>query len=127
MNLLIIKNLHLFCAVTSYALFFLRGLWSLNESAIMRRRWIKIVPHLIDTLLLGSAIMLAYGIGQYPFHDAWLTAKAGALLLYIALGSIALKYGKNKSQRCQAWLAAQLVFAFIVLVALNHSRIIISY
>lgn len=127
MNLLIIKNLHLTCAATSYVLFVLRGLWSLNESPIMQQRWIKIVPHLIDTLLLGTAILLAYGIGQYPIHDTWLTAKASALLLYIALGSVALKYGKNKSQRRYAWLAAQLVFTFIVLVALNHPRVIISY
>ena len=87
----------------------------------MRQRWIKIVPHVVDTVLLASALGLAYTIGQYPLVDAWLTAKFFALLLYIGLGSVALKHGTSKGVRQAAWLGALAVFAYIVLVAITHN------
>lgn len=121
MSFIILKTIHISCAATSYTLFFLRGIWSLNDSEIMRQRWIKIVPHFVDTLLLVTAIALAFTIGQYPFVDSWLTAKVVALLFYIGLGFIALKYARNKTQQFCIWLAAQAVFAYIVLVAINHN------
>ena len=121
MNFLTLKAIHVSCAVISLALFFLRGIWSFNGSPIMRQRWIKVVPHIVDTLLLASALALAFTIEQYPFVDAWLTAKFFGLLLYIILGSVALKYGKTRNIRIAAWLAAQVVFAYIVLVATHHS------
>ena len=117
----LLKTLHISCAVLSYTLFFLRGIWSLNGSPVMRQRWVRIVPHLIDTVLLGSAVALAFSIQRYPFVDSWLTAKVLALLIYIGLGFVALKYGRDKVTRFSAWLAAQAVFLYIVLVALYHS------
>jgi uncharacterized membrane protein SirB2 len=108
----------------SYTLFFLRGIWMLNNSCIMQQRWIKIAPHLVDSLLILSAILLAYSIGQYPFHDTWLTVKFLTLLLYIWLGSIALHYGRTKVQRLLAWLTAQAVFACIVVIAIHHTPLI---
>lgn len=121
MSFMLLKHIHVSCAVISFALFFLRGIWSFNGSPIMRQRWVKIVPHAVDTLLLASALALAFTIQQYPLVDAWLTAKFFGLLLYIVLGSVALKYGKSKTIRMAAWLAAQVVFAYIVLVATNHN------
>lgn len=120
MSFLLLKGLHITCAFTSYTLFLLRGIWSFKSSPIMRQRWIKIVPHVVDTLLLGSAIALAFTLRQYPFVDAWLTAKVAGLLLYIALGSVALKNGNSRTLRVFTWLAAQAVFAYIVLVAIHH-------
>lgn len=121
MSFLTLKTLHISCAIGSYVLFFLRGIWSMNGSPVMRQSWIKVVPHIMDTLLLIFAIALAFSIHQYPFVDAWLTAKFFALLMYIGLGSVALKYGKSKTIRLSAWLAAQAVFAYIVLVAIYHN------
>ena len=86
----------------------------------MRQRWIKIVPHFVDTVLISSALGLAYAIEQYPFVDGWLTAKFFALVLHIILGSVAIKYGKTKNIRISAWLAAIAVFAYIVMVAMTH-------
>ncbi|MDD2915008.1 MAG: SirB2 family protein [Gallionella sp.] len=120
MSLLTLKAIHLSCAVGSYALFFMRGIWSFNGPPVMRQRWVKIVPHVVDTLLLASALALAFTLRQYPFIDTWLTAKFFALLLYIGLGSVALKHGKSKTIRISAWLAAQAAFIYIVLVAVNR-------
>jgi uncharacterized membrane protein SirB2 len=121
MSFLLLKTIHISSVAGSYLLFFLRGIWSLNGSAIMSQRWIKIVPHVVDTLLIFSAFALAFSIRQYPFVDAWLTAKIIALLLYIGLGFVALRYGRSKTVRLSAWIMAQLVFTYIVLVAINHN------
>ena len=123
MSFFVLKTIHVSCAALSFALFFLRGIWSFNGSTIMRQRWIKIVPHVVNTALLTSALGLAYTVGQYPLVDGWLTAKFFALLLYIGLGSVALKYGKTRRARQAAWLAAMAVFAYIVLVAVTHNPV----
>ena len=121
MNLILVKSIHITCVVLSYTLFFLRGVWLIQNSPRLHRRWVKIVPHVVDTTLLASAITLAIGIRQYPGVDAWLTAKVVGLLLYIGLGMVALRFGKTMRVRITAWVAAQLVFFYIVAVALTHS------
>lgn len=121
MNLLLVKNIHITCVAASYILFFLRGVWLIQGSSIMRQRWVKIVPHVTDTLLLASAITLAIGIRQYPGVDAWLTAKVAGLLLYIGFGMMAFRFGKTMRARISAWVAAQIVFFYIVAVALTHN------
>jgi uncharacterized membrane protein SirB2 len=92
----------------------------LRDSPRLRQRWIRIAPHVVDTLLLASAIMLAWQLGVSPLTAPWLAAKIAALLLYIVIGSIALKRGKTKRIRLGAWLTAQLIFIYIVSVAVTH-------
>jgi uncharacterized membrane protein SirB2 len=86
----------------------------------LQQRWVKVVPHVVDTLLLVCAVILVVWSGQYPFVQGWLTAKLLALIAYIVLGTIALKRGKTKSVRIGALVAAALVFAYIVKVALTR-------
>ena len=118
---LVLKHIHLTAVVLSFSLFFLRGLWMLADSPQLQKRWVKITPHVIDTILLASAIALAVLIHQYPFVDAWLTAKLIALVVYIGLGTIAIKRGRSKSVRVIAWIGALLTFGYIVAVALTHN------
>ena len=113
-----LKITHVSCVAISYVLFVLRGTWMMRESALLRRRWVKIVPHLVDTLLLASAVALAVMSHQYPLADGWLAAKVVGLLIYIGLGTVALKRGKTRRMRVMAWLAAQAVFFYIVAVAI---------
>lgn len=121
MNYMLLKHIHMSFAGISFTLFFLRGIWSFSDSAIMRQRWVKVAPHVADTLLLVSALMLAFTIQQYPFVNGWLTAKFFGLVLYIVLGSVALKRGRSRNIRISAWLAAMAVFGYIVLVARSHN------
>jgi uncharacterized membrane protein SirB2 len=120
MSYLAVKHLHVTCAALSGMLFLLRGIWMLQGSVLLQQRWVKIVPHVIDTLLLGSALVMVFWSAQYPFVQGWLTAKVFALIAYILLGTIALKRGKTKQVRLAAFLAALLVFAYIVKVALTR-------
>lgn len=126
MNYLAIKYIHITCAVLSGSLFLLRGYWMLVESDRLQRRWVKVVPHIVDTLLLTSALIMVFWSGQYPFVQLWLTAKVIALIVYIALGTIALKRGKTKAVRSGALLAAIVTFAYIVSVALTRQAMIFT-
>lgn len=120
MSFILLKILHLSCAAISYVLFFVRGIWSVRGSQKLQQRWVRITPHIVDTLLLGSAITLAWMLHVSPLTAPWLLAKIIALLLYIALGTIAIKRGKTRRVRLMAWLAAQLVFCYIVATAIAH-------
>jgi uncharacterized membrane protein SirB2 len=112
-----LKHLHMLCAVISITGFTLRGAWMLGDSAMLQKKWVKIAPHIVDTILLATAFAMAYQISLYPFTSGWLTAKFLGLLVYIALGMIALKRGKTKSVRATAFFAAIAVFAYITVVA----------
>lgn len=120
MNYLFVKHLHITFAVISGSFFLLRGLWMLLDSSMLQRRWVKVVPHVVDTLLLATALVMVFWSGQYPFVQAWLTAKVIALIVYIGLGTMALKRGRTKALRVSALLAALAVFAYIVAVALTR-------
>ena len=120
MNYTAIKDIHIACVVLSGSLFLLRGIWALRESAMLRQRWVKVVPHIIDTLLLASALTLVVRSGQYPFVPDWLTAKVLALILYIILGNVALKRGKTRTVRFRAFIGALVVFGYMVGVAVTR-------
>lgn len=115
------KYLHLSCITLSGLFFMLRVIWRQQQSPRLQQSWVKILPHGIDTLLLCSGILLAINLQQYPLVTAWLTAKFFALLMYIVLGTIALKRGKTANIRLMAAFGAITVFAYIIAVALTRS------
>lgn len=116
-----LKLIHIAAVVISGAFFFTRGIWMLLDSPRLQARWVKIAPHVVDTVLLVSALAYAWQIQQYPFVHDWLTAKVFGLVAYIVLGTIALKRGKTKAVRTTAWIAALFTFAYIVWVARTHT------
>jgi len=117
----ILKAVHVGSAILSIAGFVLRGVWMLQGSPLLKARAARILPHVVDTVLLVSAIALALRIAQYPFVHAWLSAKVLALLAYIVLGSIALKYGRSRRVRALSYGMALAVFLYIVAVAIARS------
>jgi uncharacterized membrane protein SirB2 len=121
MSYLALKHLHITCVVLSGLGFLVRGWWMLTESEWLKARLTKIFPHIVDTLLLGSALTMAYLSGQYPLAQGWLTAKLLGLLVYIVCGALALKRGKTKDARIVFLCLAVLSYAYIVSVALTRS------
>lgn len=126
MSYLFLKSIHISAVFLSGTLFFMRGRWMLRGSRRLQQTWVKVVPHIIDTVLLASAIALTLRIHQYPLTHNWLTAKVLGLLLYIALGMIALKRGRSRQVRLLAWLVALTVFLYIVAVAVTHHALIVT-
>ncbi len=115
-----LKALHVGAVVVSVTLFALRAaLKEAGSSAPDRLAW-RVVPQVVDTVLLGSAIALTLVLHQYPFTDAWLTAKVTALVAYVVLGTIALRRGRTRLQRRIALAGALVCVAYIVGTALHH-------
>ncbi len=116
-----LRTLHIACAYASITLFVLRHVLNLRGVNWRRSRALRIMPHVVDTVLLASAIALMIVTHQYPIANSWLTVKIVALLAYIGLGMIALKASDRPQSRRAAFLAAAIVFAFILSVARTHS------
>lgn len=118
---LALRNLHIACVVLSAAGFLLRGWWMFAASPLLGRRWVRVVPHLIDSVLLASAVALAVASGQYPLAQDWLTAKVVALVAYILCGTMALKRGRTRAVRSVFFVAALAILGYIVSVAMARS------
>jgi uncharacterized membrane protein SirB2 len=126
MNYLFVKHLHMSMAALSGSLFLLRGLWMLADSPVLQQRWARILPHVIDTALLVSALTLAVWSAQYPFVQSWLTVKVCVLVVYIVLGSIALKRGRSKPVRAAAYVGALAACGYIVGVAITKNPLLFT-
>jgi len=118
-----LKYMHVTCVVLSGTGFVLRGVWMMQGSPMLARRWVRVLPHVVDTVLLASAIALAVTIEQYPLAHGWLTAKVFGLIAYIVLGTIALKRGRTRGICVTAFCGALLAFAYIVAVAMTKSAL----
>lgn len=118
---LAVKYVHVTCVTLSVSGFLLRGLLRLGNSPMLQRRWVRILPHVNDSVLLAAALALTLITGQYPFVDAWVTAKVFGLISYIILGSLALKGAVTGPLRLASWLAALTMFGYVVSVALSRS------
>jgi len=112
-----IKDVHVATVLISISFFIVRFFWMVSGSKLLTIKPVKILPHINDTVLLISAIVLAVKIEQYPFVDHWLTVKVVALLAYIVIGTVALKRGKTKNARIAAGFIAIFIFIFMMSVA----------
>ena len=117
---LAVKGIHQTCALITFCLFVYRGAWIFTHLGIDRPRWMKILPHIIDSLLLASAIALVLITSQYPGEQAWLNAKILALVAYIGLGLYAFRFAKNRLAALAAWLLGIGVFIYIAAVAFTR-------
>ncbi len=116
-----IKFIHILCVILSGSLFTLRGLMMLARSPYTNHIVLRRLSWTIDTTLLVAALILITLLHQYPFVQAWLTVKVVLLVVYIVLGVFALKLGRTREVRLGFYVAALLVFAFIVSVARAHA------
>ncbi|MGI9245237.1 MAG: SirB2 family protein [Steroidobacteraceae bacterium] len=115
-----LRQAHIGLALLSVSLFTLRGLLMLAGSGRAQAAWLRFPSYAIDTLLLTAALMLTSVIHQYPFQAPWLTMKVILLVVYVVLGSIALKRGRTRRARIVAFAAALLTVGFLFSVARAH-------
>jgi uncharacterized membrane protein SirB2 len=117
---LIVKYIHVGSVILSFALFLLRGVLMFADAGWRRHPLLRIGPSVVDTVLLASAVTLAWLLEQYPFVHAWLTVKVFFLVVYIVLGSLALQRAPTMRLRGIFFGLAVLTFLFIVSVARAH-------
>ncbi|MFT5483818.1 MAG: putative membrane protein SirB2 [Halieaceae bacterium] len=117
----IVKMIHIAAVALSISGFLLRASLLLAGIDYRNNRLSRILPHVIDTILLGTAVGLAVMSSQYPLQQDWLSAKVLALLAYIVLGTWALKWARSPREKMLAMVTATLCFTYIVSVALTRS------
>lgn len=115
-----IRWVHIGAVIASGSLFALRG-----AGVLAGARWpmwapLRYLTYTVDTVLLTAALMLVTILHQYPFVQAWLTVKVLLLVVYIVLGTFALKRARTPAGRALFYCAALAVFLFIASVARAH-------
>ena len=118
-----IKLLHIAAVALSGGLVFIRGLGRAADAPWAMAAPLRYLSYAIDTVLLGAAIALSVIVQQYPFVHGWLTAKVVLLVVYIVLGTFALKRGRTRAIRVVCWLAALGVFALILSIARHRDAL----
>ena len=116
-----IKLIHVACVLLSGSLFTMRGLLMLKGTNHANHPALARLSYVVDSTLLAAAILLTIIIHQYPFVQAWLTAKVLLLPVYIVLGIFALRRGKTRWSRTGFFAAALGVYGFIISVAVMHN------
>lgn len=121
MNYLLLRHLHTSMAVLTISGFMLRGYWMLTGSEKLQQRLTRVLPHIVDTIFLASGIAMLVVASLNPFSQSWLVAKFAGLLLYILLGTVALRRGSTPQIRSLAFVAALSMYAYVIGVALSKS------
>ena len=122
----ILKTIHLITLTITISGFVVRGIWMMQASPLLDAKLVKVLPHINDTLLFGSALGAAALLGQYPFVNDWLTAKVFGALAYIVLGAFALHYAPTRRARIACFAGALLCFAYVVSVAVTKNPLLIA-
>lgn len=117
----VVKTAHVTCALVAYLLFFSRGYWMFSNPERLEAAWVRVVPHVVDSLLLVSAIGLVVVTHQYPGALTWLNVKIVCLFLYIGLGMAAFRFCQTRRSKFIAWALAQAVFLYIAVVAVTRT------
>ena len=112
-----VKNLHMAAVGLSIVFFIIRAYWSVTGSALLQLRPVRIVPHVVDSVLLVCGVILAVMIGP---AQPWILTKIVLLVAYIGVGTIAIKRGRTRATRLVAALPAIAIFLYIVGVAIRH-------
>jgi uncharacterized membrane protein SirB2 len=116
-----IKLLHVTCALASVSVFGLRGVLRLAaHEARAQHALLRYASYAIDTTLLSAALLLLTILPGAVFANHWLGVKLGLLVLYIALGHLALQRAPTRAARAGLLLAALAVFGLMLGIARAH-------
>ena len=118
---LTLRSIHIACVVVTAGGSVLRGVWMLRASPLLDHPVTRTLPHVNDSLLLFAGIGMSWIAQLNPLHHSWMMAKLGGLLIYIVLGSIALRRGRTKRIRSLAFGGALVALCYIVAVALARN------
>ena|SRR6187402_1189558 len=121
MDYFTVKLVHQVAVALSLTGFFVRGAASLGGASWVQGRAAKSLPHLVDTVLLVSALTLAWMLRLTLGNAPWLLAKIVGLVVYVGLGVVALRPGRPNAVRAAAWVGALATAGWIVSVALTKS------
>lgn len=101
-----LRQIHITCALATGMLFTIRGIWMITGSPKLKTPVMRVAPHIIDTVLLATALAMLAASGLNPLQHPWLLAKIIALVFYIGFGLAAFRFGRTRGEKIAAWLVA---------------------
>lgn len=121
----IIKAIHISSAILSISLFLLRSYWLINYSNMLTKKTMKLLPHIVDSILLTSAFMMIY-IERIPLGagNPWITSKVVAVIFYILIGLYIFRFSKNDCQKYIALVINVLLYIYIISTAITKNPIL---
>ena len=111
-----LKNVHVLLAVVTGLGFLMRSVWAFTAPDRLQQKWVRIAPHVIDTLLLLAGVVLVINLSM-SFTDSWLVAKLVGLIAYIGFGVMTLR--GSGTVRAVGFVCALLCLGYIFAVALT--------
>ena len=117
---LTLKHIHVAFVALSLLTFLVRGVWLFIHSAMLGERWVKLLPHVVNTILLASGIALAMYLSMSPGNQPWLMVKIVGLIAYVGLGVAAFRASGPTAHKLLS-TSALVAFAFIVSVAVRKT------
>ena len=121
MNVILLKYVHIVAVAASFALLFVRGLWVMRSYPSPQESWVRVLPHVVDAVLVGSAVALLFETQKLGWPGAWMTLKLAYVAAYVVLALVLLRSSKAIVLKILTWLAAVFLFLFITTVAvLRH-------
>ena len=114
-----LKSFHITLAYLTVIGFVVRGLWSILDSPLREQKWVRVLPHIIDTTLLSIGVIMVFSIGA-SFTDGWLVAKMLALLGYIGFGVLAMR-AKSRRLKLVGFVLALASVGYLFAVAFSRS------
>ena len=121
MSYLLFKYIHIVCAAASFALFFIRGIWAVRAYPSVQEPWARALPHVIDGLLVFSAVAMFYMSFPTAWGGDWMIVKLVLICVYVVLATYVLRFAKGKIVRISAWVAALLLFLYVTSIAVLHN------
>ncbi|GLX79965.1 SirB family protein [Thalassotalea insulae] len=121
---MLLKHLHMTVALISVAFFTLRFAWTLVDSSLLTKKWVKVTPHLVDTLLLVLGVIMMVKLALNPFEQLWLGEKLLAVLAYIFTGYYTLKLARNRMMQILGYLGAIGWVLLIVRLAITKQALL---
>jgi len=115
----VLKSFHITLAYLTVIGFVVRGLWSIMDSPLREQKWVRVLPHVIDTALLSIGVVMVFSIGA-SFTDGWLAAKMLALLGYIGFGVLTMR-AKSRRLKVTGFLLALASVGYLFAVAFSRS------
>jgi uncharacterized membrane protein SirB2 len=120
----LLKQLHVLLAVLTACSFCLRGYWMLRRSPRLEAPWTRRLPHVVDALLFLTGLTMAVGLAISPVAHPWLAVKLVVIVIYVVIGSVALKRGRTYRQRVLALALSVLALIGIFALALSHDPLV---
>lgn len=115
-----IKLVHVAAVIASGALFLVRGVLVQAGVSWAMAPPVRYLSYTIDTVLLVAGLVLFTVLPSEVFANGWLTLKVILLVVYVGLGTFALKRGRTAAARRACFLAALVVYAGMYVIARTH-------